>query len=328
MQSCRQRIIFSTMIILTAAVLSLLLPGCSKPPASMPEEPPESVEEVIKEEKEKEITVKIEKIAPVSVVIDNYPFARPQSGLQQASFVYEFLVEGGITRFLAVYDTPFAEDYIIGPVRSLRPYFAVQALEHGGAIAHSGYSQRTAGMIRGLGIKQISSYNYFKRDNSRRAPHNLYTSAEKLHKGAGNDTSKVKNEIITLKDLPESYLEAREIEIIYNRSNVVTYTYDAERGVYLRFINNNPHLDRETQEQYSTRRVIIRYTPHRNVPGPEGLVDIDLEGEGEGFLYEGGKKYAISWKKEKGGATGYFYSEGTPVDTRWGNTWIQVVRKE
>ena len=61
-----------------------------------------------------EETVTVEFVAPVCVVINNHQAARPQSGLQQARLVYEFLVEGGITRFLAVYDQPFAVNFIIG----------------------------------------------------------------------------------------------------------------------------------------------------------------------------------------------------------------------
>jgi len=71
--------------------------------------------------------------------------------------------------------------------------------------------------------------------------------------------------------------------------------------------------------------VIVRKARHTNVPGPEGLVDIDLAGSGEGFLYENGRKYVIRWEK-KGSETGYYFSDGKPVDTVLGNTWIQIVR--
>src|SRR5690606_9454884 len=60
--------------------------------------------------------------APVTaVMIENSPDARPQSGLKDAGVVYEAIAEGGITRFLAIYQNKKPE--LIGPVRSLRMYY-------------------------------------------------------------------------------------------------------------------------------------------------------------------------------------------------------------
>ena len=58
---------------------------------------------------------------PLGIIIENHPDARPQSGLDKASIVYEAIAEGGITRFLAIYGTYQAEK--IGPVRSARTYY-------------------------------------------------------------------------------------------------------------------------------------------------------------------------------------------------------------
>ena len=157
-----------------------LMAGCSEKPQ---EQEPPLLENPIEEPEPGQKTVN--RVKPITVVINNHAAARPPSGLQEASIIYEFLVESGITRFLAVYDTLLDEDVTVGPVRSLRPYFAVQAMEHGGAVAHSGYSDRTRDMIRGLGVKEVTSATYLWRDNSRKAPHNLYTSMEKLYSARG-----------------------------------------------------------------------------------------------------------------------------------------------
>ena len=64
---------------------------------------------------------------PLAIIIDNDPTFGTQSGLDKAAWVFEIPVEGGITRFLAIYqhlDAP-----ILGPVRSVRPYFLDRALE-------------------------------------------------------------------------------------------------------------------------------------------------------------------------------------------------------
>lgn len=283
----------------------------------------EVAEEEEKEEAAEDPRMELRKVDPVLVIINNHAAARPQSGLQQASIVYEFLVEGGITRFMAVFDTALEENFTIGPVRSLRPYFAVQALEHGGVVGFAGYSDRTAELIRGLKLKQVQYGSYFWRDSSRRAPHNLYTSLEKMYQARGE--SQVRTIIVEPPQLPPGYEEGREVEITYHRDNKVKYIYDEEREVYLRFVNGQPHTDRESGQRSYCRRVIVRENRHTPVPGTS-LLDIDLEGSGRATLYEGGRKYALRWEKT-GGTTRYLYQDGKPVDLEYGNSWIQVVKE-
>ncbi len=281
-----------------------------------------------KEEEEiLEITVK--EINPaIAVVINNHPASRPSSGLQQADLVYEFLVEGGSTRYLAVFRTLQEANFNIGPIRSLRPYFAVQALEHGGIVAHSGYSTRTRQMIQGLGIFQIGDTgSNFWRDSSRRAPHNLYTNINNLYRAAGDRPQVMEKTYVLDEEQPAAIFgKADVIEIDYSPHNRVHYTYDPEERWYYRFINGEPHTELETGEQYTAARVIIRHTPHRNVPGSEGLVDIELHGSGTGILYENGYEYQVTWERT-GDQTVYQYIRGGEVEPIHETTWIQVVRK-
>ncbi|MEW5919849.1 MAG: DUF3048 domain-containing protein [Bacillota bacterium] len=273
-------------------------------------------------------TVTLQEIEPaICVVINNYPAARPSSGLQQADIVYEFLVEGGTTRYLAVYKRKHLEDFDIGPVRSLRPYFAVQSLEYGGIIAHSGYSTRTMQMVSGLGLFQIGDVgDNFWRDRTRQAPHNLCTCIDNLYRVALNRIQTVERTYDLEQEVKVGYQVGKDITVNYAAHNRVSYLYDETEGVYYRYINDTPHTDRETGKQYYADRVIIRETSHRNVPGPEGLVDIDLQGSGEGLLYEKGRKYYITWEN-KGRQTTFFYATDMPVKPIPGSTWIQVVRR-
>lgn len=313
-------IIIITLVALTGCGGGTEAPPPAEPVVSQPENPLPDEEEVPPAQEQKII---IQEIKPVTVVINNYAAARPQSGLQQATFVYEFLVEGGVTRFLAVYNRPFTANFIIGPVRSLRPFLGVKAAEHGGIIAHSGYSPRTKKMLRPLRLREITTATHLWRDSSRRAPHNLYTDREKLRQAAGGTQTIIEREIIpTEPTVP--YKEGSEITIKYSRHNIVTYTFDPEREVYLRFIDSEKHYDRETGEQYYAQRVIIQKVRHTPVSGTD-LINIDLGGKGEGFLYEGGRKYDITWQKTAN-KTNYYYQDGTPLELGWGNTWIQVVR--
>ena len=274
-----------------------------------------------------EITV--QEIDPaICVVINNHPSARPSSGLQEADIIYEFLVEGGSTRYIAVFKRKHLEDFTIGPVRSLRPYFAFQSLEYGGIVAHSGYSARTMQIVSGLGIIQIGDVGKnFWRDSSRRAPHNLYTSIDNLYRAVLNRIEVVERTYELEREVKVGYLRGLTVEVRYSGHNKVNYIYDQEAGVYHRFINDNPHMDRETGEQYYAERVIIRETSHRNVPNdPDGVLDIDLKGSGAGLLYEKGRKYDITWEST-GRETTFYYSADMPVEPIAGTTWIQVVRR-
>ena len=116
-----------------------------------------------------------------AVMIENSPDARPQSGLRDAGVVFEAVAEGGITRFLALFqDTK--PDYV-GPVRSARPYYVRWMLGFDANYAHAGGSGKALAMIRELNVRDIdhgANGSRFDRVSSRYAPHNLYTSIDRL----------------------------------------------------------------------------------------------------------------------------------------------------
>ncbi len=74
----------------------------------------------------------------IAVIIENLSTIRPQAGLQEAGVVYEALAEGGITRFLALFAGHNAD--LIGPVRSMRPYYLEWCAEYEAMCVHiAGY---------------------------------------------------------------------------------------------------------------------------------------------------------------------------------------------
>ncbi len=121
----------------------------------------------------------------IGVMIENSEDARPQSGLNQASVVFEAIAEGGITRFLALFqDTQ--PDYL-GPVRSARPYYVQWCMSFDCALAHAGGSPEALQNISEWGTKDLNDApGYFTRISSRYAPHNLYSSLGKLSEYASS----------------------------------------------------------------------------------------------------------------------------------------------
>jgi hypothetical protein len=123
----------------------------------------------------------------LSIKVENTPPARPQAGLDAADLVTEELVEGGITRFLATFQSRDAA--AVGPVRSARPVDAALLRQLGGGLF--GYAGAAAGEIAPVkassttvlvGFEQAPDAYY--RVASRPAPHNRYPSTGGLYRAA------------------------------------------------------------------------------------------------------------------------------------------------
>src|SRR5438270_2048317 len=115
-------------------------------------------------------------LASLAIMVENQADARPQTGLTHADVVYEALAEGGITRFIAVYlsgDAP-----VVGPVRSLRHYFAFMAGDYGADVVHIGASPEgfTWRDAMNMGhLDESAGDPGVWRVRSRPPPHNAYT---------------------------------------------------------------------------------------------------------------------------------------------------------
>lgn len=117
----------------------------------------------------------------LAVKIENSIDARPQTGLNAADIVWEQVVEGGITRFVAVYHSHLPPE--IGPVRSIRPMDPAIAAPLHGLLAFSGGVPTYVDAARNAGLQvltQSSGTDGFHRTSTRRAPHNVYATPETL----------------------------------------------------------------------------------------------------------------------------------------------------
>ena len=126
-------------------------------------------------------------------MIENSLDARPQSGINQAGVIFEAIAEGGITRFITLYQE--AQPQYVGPVRSLRPYYIDWAAAFDAPIAHVGGSPDALKQIRngGKDLDQFFNPGAYWRQSTRAAPHNVYTSfknMDKLNKAKGYKSSK------------------------------------------------------------------------------------------------------------------------------------------
>ncbi|MFA9423948.1 MAG: DUF3048 domain-containing protein [Sedimentibacter sp.] len=306
--------------------------------------------EIIEKSKEPEQPEEIKVISPldglkyypeelskrtVAVSIDNHPRARWQAGLSQAELIYEFEVEYPYTRYLCIFLAK--EPELVGPVRSARPYIIYYALENGGIFVHVGGSEEAFSEIRRLMVADVDGlysgamFRYY--DTEKYAPHNMYTTLKSIRDEASSYGYSTENnfEGYTFnedsKKLSSDYSDAKvaeSIEIIYNKSNTTSYTYDAEQRFYLRFKDGEKHVD-ELDNMQLTAKNIIAIETSRTVLDSAGRLDLGTIGEGRGLYITQGESIPITWEKQSEKDRTRFYSENNEIKLNPGNTWIQVV---
>jgi hypothetical protein len=267
----------------------------------------------------------------VAVMINNNPEGHPLSGINDAGVVYEIPVEGSFTRFMAIYPENSAVEEV-GPVRSARPYYLDWLAEYGDAMyMHCGGSQESLTLIKKRKIfdaDEFSRTKYFWRDNSRLAPHNLYTNAEKwrqyfLDYGGNREFA----EWIGWKfgDLSASGTESVNLlSVGYSKNFNVSWSFDAEKNNYIRQVNENIFLDKKSQP-IITSNIIVQFTAIKIID-ELGRREIETIGQGEARVFRNGLMVRGKWKKETlDSRTLFFDLEGNEIELEIGQTWLMVV---
>lgn len=282
-----------------------------------------------------EVTEERSKKRPVAVVIENHPNSRPQSGLNKADIIFEAVAEGGITRFLAVYQSREGGNEI-GPVRSARSYYVEWASFFDALFAHVGGSQEALRVINRLSVDSINQFfmgDFFWRDNRRFAPHNVYTTTEKIREAATTKGYRtiIEDEFSYLfkEDVDkESRPIGQKVTVNLTGGYAPTYEYSPQCNCYHRFIMGAPQKDRSTAENIFTKNIIVAFSDvsKLNIRG-EAYSVIRTTGEGEAYIFQDGKKIVGEWRQKSGDIVRFYDSTGAEVRLNRGSTWINVVDK-
>jgi len=266
------------------------------------------------------------------VMIENSLDARPQSGLGDAGVVFEAVAEGGVTRFLALYqDTTPAN---VGPIRSARPYYVQWAMGFDAAYAHVGGSPDALNDITAWHTKDMNQfYNgaYYHRVSNRAAPHNVYTGIDTL------------NQLESKKGYTSTYTGfARGKEAAVTPPTVTSidfhlsgvyydphYAYNATTNSYDRSEYNAPHIDANTNKQLSPKVTIAIVVPlARGDLDSSGAYysNYNVTGSGPAYIFQNGTLINATWNKAATGAPLTFTdASGQPVPLNPGQTWITAV---
>lgn len=262
------------------------------------------------------------------IMIENSPDARPQSGLNQADIVFEAVAEGGITRFLTLFHDN-QPDYI-GPVRSARPYYLDWVKPFNAPLAHAGGSAEALAQIRQQKMRDLEAFQNagaYWRVSSRYAPHNLYTSIQKLNaleKEKGWTESKFDSWPRKEAEAPEGAATAKVIDlsisgVLYN----VKYKFDSKTNTYKRFLAGKPHTDEKSGKQL-TPKVVITLVMTQGANGK--YTTYDTTGSGRMFVFQDGQRIKGTWKKAGRSSQFEFIDEkGQPIQLNPGQTWVNIV---
>lgn len=317
-------------------ILVLLILGAWGYYFMMPEQEQEKLKKNIKVKSES--TIKIvdidSKTRPYAVMIDNHDSVR-HAGLQDSYLNYEIIVEGGLTRIMALFKDK--DTSLIGPVRSSRHYYLDYAMENDAIYAHFGWSDRAKNDIASLGIHNMNGItnasNAYWRDRSIAAPHNVYTSMENLEEQATKlGYTKESNDWLLL-DYSEKAIDlskqedaqvANNISIVYSKYHDTSYVYDAENKVYKRAMNGKAHKDKVTDQTYTAKNIIIEQISNYSFDS-YGRQELENIGEGDGYYITNGYAVPITWSKSsRKDQTEYTLKDGTKLKVNDGNTWIQI----
>jgi hypothetical protein len=260
----------------------------------------------------------------LAVKIDNIGYARPQTGLTHADIVYVLPVEGGLSRFLAV----FSADYprVIGPVRSAREddlellrQFGRPAFAYSGATATLlPYIHRTARIVD---LYDGIASGYY-RGTSRTAPYNLYARTRQLLRQAPR-ASAARDIGFRFGPAPAGGKPARSASVSYPAA-AFRFTWSAAKDRWLVSMDGRPAVTTDGG-RLSPATVVIQYTTVRTSrfleygkPPPYA----ESTGSGTALVLRDGEAWTAHWSRPKANGGTTFTTGGQPMTFARGQVWI------
>jgi len=317
-----------------ALAAALLLAACggggdgeidTGPQAQSPDEPP-PVCPLTGEDPEVELPR-----PAVAVKIENSPQSRPQAGLLEADLVFEEIVEGGVTRFAAIYHCGSSKK--VGPVRSARfddpkivgPFTKVLAYSGANSIVERELKKND--MV--LFTEQADPAGAFFRDPEGSTDvHSLRMNVEKLRADVeGERGSDPPTDVFTFGDVPATAKDAKRATLNFSSSNIVMYRW--ARGAWRRFQDGVPFTV-TPGGQVAVPNVLIQQVKVKpsccivDVTGNRSP-EISLRGTGKVWLLRDGKVIAGQWTIGDDGVPVYTTADGDPMPFAVGPIWVELV---
>lgn len=261
--------------------------------------------------------------------VDNHPDARPQFGLERTDIVFEELVEGGLTRYVAVWHSDVPDQ--IGPVRSIRPMDPDIVSPLGGIIAYSGGQYRFVVMMQETNVYnaihgQADTADLMFRVDGRPGPHDVLVRAPQLI-ARHLDLKAPAQQFAFAPDVASSsaVLEGKptaSMALRFGAASAPSWVWKAGLGVWQRKQNGSPDLD-ISGKPFSAVNVVIVRVP---VTVTYSIPKTELIGSGEAWVSSGGMTIHATWSKGSQRAPIRLVDDtGTVIQLAPGNTWVELV---
>ncbi|GEK22062.1 DUF3048 domain-containing protein [Cellulomonas xylanilytica] len=273
----------------------------------------------------------------LAIKVENSGEARPQTGLDQADVVWEQVVEGGISRFVAVYQSQVPAE--VGPIRSVRPMDPAIAAPLHGLIAFSGGQQGFVQDLKNAGLQTISmdagAGGFYRKSGVGKAPHNVYGTPQTFWDQADGEHSAAP---VTQFVMARSAERASAVVAGGPSSTVAvhlsgysrpTWTWDAASGTWLRAEGSAPAMLRSGARIAATNvvtlKVLVRSSGTTD-PAGNPVPETVLEGSGEATVSSGGKTVTGTWAKTgTDGVLTLTTADGGVLTLAPGTTWVELV---
>lgn len=263
----------------------------------------------------------------LAVKIENLPAARPQAGLQTADIVYEELVEGGITRFIVIYQCQ--DDRRVGPVRSARTLdpevlsqYGVPILGYSGGAPHVRRALDRANLIT---LDESSGAQAMRRDPSKVAPHNLYADTRDLFR-LGKSKDPAPDPVFTYaEEVPSPSRKVSTIHLPFSPTVADVYwNWSRRAGAWMRSHGDVRHLV-EGGGQVSADNVVVQIV--EVVVGPRGGITphVELTGSGKAYVLRDGRMIVGRWVRPTlRDVTRFVAKDGEEIALTPGRTWVEL----
>jgi hypothetical protein len=258
----------------------------------------------------------------LAVKIENTPEARPQTGLDLADVVYEEVVDGGITRFWAVFNSTAAET--VGPIRSVRAMDPGIVAPLHGVVAFSGGTSGNVALVRAtptVAVDENNAGDAFFREPTRSSPHNLYGSTALLWGFGGQPVPPAA--LFTYLDDGAAFVgePMLSFHVNFEQGYDVTYVWDGIAGAWKRFQRTDePFMAAGIPEVHvAPTNVIVQFVQY------SGAGEGNLFGTGEAWVFSNGQLIRGTWSRLYPEAPTFFADAlGNPILLTPGRTWVEL----
>lgn len=262
--------------------------------------------------------------------VDNHPAARPQVGLDRADIVFEELVEGGLTRYVAVWHSDVPAE--IGPIRSIRPMDPDIVSPLGGIVAYSGGQQRFVDMMRATEVYnaihgQSDTNDVMYRGRNAPAPHNVIVRAPELV-ARHADLAAPRQQFAFAHSLASSSAvrdgaAATSVSMVFGSLASPSWAWDAPSGTWLRSMTGGAPDTAASGARLSAVNIVVLRVPVEVI---QDIPTTRLVGSGEAWVLAGGKAIAATWSKsDRSAPVRLVDANGVAVRLAPGNTWVELV---